>query len=228
MYTVIRYLEDKPKDNFLILRLDVDRSPKNALWMANLEIKNGIKSTYYFRVERNLNLKYPKEICLLGHEVGYHYEVLSKANGDRKLAFMFFDKELSLLRSACEVNTISRHGRPLSRFDNEDLWNNSSFETYKILGDAGISITGIEYYTDAGRSWDGANSLRDISKTKNNLGIAHNSYDIIRILKKKVREGIYLNIHPERWVINSAEYCLSYSVDFCFNLGKRAYNSYLK
>ena len=62
-------------DNFFIIRHDVDRKPKNALSMANLESEKGIKSTYYFRSKSHV---FQPEIILaiqeLGHEIGYHYE----------------------------------------------------------------------------------------------------------------------------------------------------------
>ena len=42
-------------DNFVILRHDVDASPRNALSLALIEKKYGLKSTYYFR-KKNLFL----------------------------------------------------------------------------------------------------------------------------------------------------------------------------
>ena len=35
----------------------------------------------------------------LGHEIGYHYEVLSKANGDYEKAMKLFEQELSEFRN---------------------------------------------------------------------------------------------------------------------------------
>ena len=42
----------------------------------------------------------------LGHEVGYHYEVLSKANGDYEKAVELFEQELSEFRKIIDVKTI--------------------------------------------------------------------------------------------------------------------------
>ena len=59
----------------LILRHDVDRLPKNALKMAQLEYPTGIKGTYYFRiVPESYDQEIMNKIANLGNEIGYHYE----------------------------------------------------------------------------------------------------------------------------------------------------------
>ncbi|MCZ7355881.1 MAG: hypothetical protein O8C65_03020 [Candidatus Methanoperedens sp.] len=66
---------------FAMMRQDIDRKPMSALNTARVERELGIKATYYFR----MNVFRPeimREIESVGHEVGYHYEVLGKANGD--------------------------------------------------------------------------------------------------------------------------------------------------
>jgi hypothetical protein len=51
--TVYSYLEGQNNNNnnnkLVVLRHDIDRKPKNALRMAELEYELGIQSTYYFR-----------------------------------------------------------------------------------------------------------------------------------------------------------------------------------
>ncbi len=48
--TVYSYLEGQKNNNKLVvLRHDIDRKPKNALRMAELEQGLGVQSTYYFR-----------------------------------------------------------------------------------------------------------------------------------------------------------------------------------
>ena len=83
--TVYSYLvlEGKKKNNnnkLVVLRHDIDRKLGNALRMAELEHELGIQSTYYFRVPYTFKPEIIGKIHDLGHEVGYHYEVLSKAN----------------------------------------------------------------------------------------------------------------------------------------------------
>ena len=92
--------------------------------MAELEHGLGIQSTYYFRVLYTFKPEIIGKIRDLGHEVGYHYEVLSKANGDYEKAVELFEQELSEFRKIVDVKTISMHGSPLSRYDNRDLYRN--------------------------------------------------------------------------------------------------------
>ncbi len=221
VYTVKRYLEERPSRDFVILRHDVDRMPKNALRMAELEAERGILSTYYFRIKGSLDIENLKAISNLTHEVGYHYEVLGKTKGDKQKAIQLFQDELKLIRSVCEVKTISRHGKPLSRYDDEALWDDRSFETYGIIGDAGISISGVPYYTDSGRAWDGTNSIRDLPTETSGGSSARTSYDLIDILKTGLHQGVYINTHPERWSENFPEWCFRYCIDTSFNLGKK-------
>jgi len=45
----MREFFENPKDKAVLIRHDVDRLPKNALKMAQLEHKLGVAATYYFR-----------------------------------------------------------------------------------------------------------------------------------------------------------------------------------
>ena len=78
--TVYSYLEGQKNNKLVVLRHDIDRKPKNALRMAELEHELGNQSTYYFRLPYTFKPDIIGKIHDLGHEVGYHYEVLSKAN----------------------------------------------------------------------------------------------------------------------------------------------------
>jgi len=105
-----------------MMRHDIDRKPENALSTARIEAESGIRGTYYFR--RYGNAFRPgimREIEGMGHEVGYHYEVLGKAKGDHERAIEMFEHELSEFRKICDVRTISMHGNPLSKYDKCDL-----------------------------------------------------------------------------------------------------------
>jgi len=219
--TVRRYLEDRPKTGFIILRHDVDRFPKNALRMARLEASRGVCSTYYFRVSKKINEGAIRKISELGHEVGYHYEVLSKADGDYDRALHLFESELERLRLICEVNTISMHGRPLSRWDNSLLWAEHSFEQYGIIGDGMLSISGVPYFTDAGRSWDRSNNIRDHLNYEQDNRRVENTFQLIDHIKKKEDASYYLNIHPERWTNSAIAYYSSLIFDKLANFLKK-------
>jgi hypothetical protein len=221
--TVRRYLEERPKSGFIILRHDVDRFPKNALKMARLEASRNIFSTYYFRVSRRIEKNIIREIADLGHEVGYHYEVLSKANGDYEQAIRLFESELGCLRTVCDIKTISMHGKPLSKWDNSQLWNEHSFTPFRVIGDGMLSIRNVPYFTDAGRSWDGSNNLRDHLKDEKDIRGFNNTFQLLDNIIKHKNDFYYLNIHPERWASSITEYYISYFFDITANLVKKIY-----
>ena len=71
--TVYSYLEGQKKKNnnnnkLVVLRHDIDRKPKNALRMAELEHELGIQSTYYFRFPYTFKPDIIGKIHGLGHE----------------------------------------------------------------------------------------------------------------------------------------------------------------
>jgi hypothetical protein len=61
----------------LIVRHDVDQYPASALRMAAIEAELGIRSTWYFRW-RTAHPAVVEEIRTAGHEVGLHYETLTR------------------------------------------------------------------------------------------------------------------------------------------------------
>jgi hypothetical protein len=61
----------------LILRHDVDQYPASALRMAAIEAELGLRSTWYFRW-RTAHADVISAIREAGHEVGLHYETLSR------------------------------------------------------------------------------------------------------------------------------------------------------
>lgn len=103
---------EKLPDRFAMMRHDVDRKPENALSTARIEAGSGIRATYYFRRYGSaFRPDIMKEIEGMGHEVGYHYEVLGKAKGDHERAIKMFEYELGEFRKICDVRTISMQGR---------------------------------------------------------------------------------------------------------------------
>ena len=192
-------------DKFVILRHDVDKMPQNALDMANVENELGIQSTYYFRTtEKVFKPNIIKQISNLGHEIGYHYETLVKANGNAKQAIDIFEKELSTFREICEIKTICMHGNSFSKWDNRDLWKSYNFRDYGIIGEAYLSINfeKILYLSDSGGSWD--NSKIRIKDTVSSKSLKYSKKikrtdDIITLFEDKSVERVCLLAHPDRW-----------------------------
>ena len=107
----------------IILRHDVEARYENALQMARIQHKMGIRGSYYFRfLPKSYSSEIIKEIADLGHEIGYHYDDLSACKGNREEALKRFQQHLEELRKIAPVQTISMEGAPLSPYDNRDLW----------------------------------------------------------------------------------------------------------
>ncbi len=166
---------DKP---YIIIRHDVDDDVRYALEMAEMEKGFGIRSTYYIR--RNPKVWLPAtivKIASMGHEIGYHYECLSKTDGDVRKAAALFKNELEELRSVSnsEVSTCCMHGDVLSEWDNRDLWKHVPLQSFGLSGEAYLSLAGMDiaYFSDSGYTWsrdfcvydrfDGINPAIDIT-----------------------------------------------------------------
>jgi len=222
IYTVERYLVEKPGNNFVILRHDVDRSPKNAIKMAEFEAKMGVHSTYYFRYPYTFKPEIIRKIAELGHEVGYHYEVLSKARGDYKKAIQLFREELNEFKKIADIKTICMHGSPLSKHDNRELWKYYDFREFGIVGEAYLSIgdPGIYYLTDTGRNWANKNNIRDRFIWRQLDHNIESTSHLIEVLKELKPEKLYVTTHPERWGYSTSSWLIGYVRDSIFNLGK--------
>jgi hypothetical protein len=226
--TVFEYLSDKPEGNIAIVRHDVDRKINNSLHMAEREHELGIRSSYYFRYPFTFRPDIITKIKDLGHEIGYHYEVLSKTNGDYTKAIALFQTELSEFRKICPVDTICMHGSPLSKYNNRDLWDQYDFHAYGISGEAFLSFEqdnkGLRYLTDTGRTWSGKQSLRDEIRTqtdKDNQLYLDTTDDLMSWIAGGGGKKLYLTIHPERWSENKGEWLIWSCLDFGMNIGKK-------
>jgi hypothetical protein len=196
---VLDYLRNSP-ENVAIFRHDVDKKPENALTMAELEESLGICSTYYFRTTPDsFNLDIINSIHEMGHEIGYHYEVLDMAGGDYDKAIRLFQEGLN--RFPCEIGTICMHGNPLTPWDNRDIWSKYDFCTFGISGEAYLSLdfSKIAYFSDTGRAWHNRYSIKD--KTRNapadTPGI-NSTPDLIGYIPSLTR-SVCIVTHPQRW-----------------------------
>jgi hypothetical protein len=205
------YISSAPISNAIILRHDVDSKPNRALRMAKLESDVGIRSTYYFRHTKGVfNPEIIDEVQGMGHEVGYHYEVLSKSGGNYERAIKLFGQELEDFRKICDVRTACMHGSPLSKFDNRDLWKHYDFRDFGIEGEAYLSAgQNLRYFSDTGWDWSGRHKLRDLLSNGNERSIEVRSTDDLARELRNRRDGIaYVLIHPGNWAKGTYEwYC---------------------
>lgn len=212
---------------FFILRHDVDRRPGRALRMAFLEESHGIRSTYYFRHKPGVfEPSIVERIASMGHEVGYHYEVLDKARGNVPLAGHIFTRELARLRSVADVRTAAMHGNPISRWDNRDFWAYHAPSEFGLSGEAYISIRDREivYATDTGGGWNrGHDNVFDRfpPESLSAMPPLGSTWELMRVLRQGRFPKIYLQVHPNRWTSGSFEGRAQRAEDLFLNAAKR-------
>ena len=220
--TVKQFLDaGQPQEFVLVLRHDVDRSLQSALRMAQLEAVFGFQGTYYVRTTRAV-FRPPElqRLGRLGHEVGYHYEVLSQAKGNVEQAIILFEQELRRLRQSIPVDTVSMHGSPLTPWNNLELGQIYDFQDYGLLGDAVLSINtrNLYYFTDTGRCWDaGHTNLRDRVASRKPSRRVHTTDDLIRFLDKELDCPVYVNAHPNRWASSRFAWSMGAASDWAIN-----------
>ncbi|MFT7613337.1 MAG: hypothetical protein ACI9J3_002310 [Parvicellaceae bacterium] len=207
-YSGCSYLDQIQQNpsKFIILRQDVDKRPNNSLMTATLQANMGLTATYYFRcVDSSFDPEIIRKIAGLGHEIGYHYEDLSLANGNVELAKEHFEEWLEKLKAFYPVQTICMHGSPLSKIDNRDIWNTLNYKEYGIVGEPyfDLDFNEVLYITDTGRSWNNFKvSVRDKVNSKFNYEFK-STFDLIQKINKGVLPNkIMQNIHPQRWTDN--------------------------
>ncbi|NLO11353.1 MAG: hypothetical protein GX122_02910 [Candidatus Cloacimonetes bacterium] len=200
--TFAQFLE-MPQERVVILRHDVDKMPLNSLAFAALEKKLGMLASYYFRmVPVSYKPSIIKAVAGMGHEIGYHYEDMDFAKGDKDRAMASFTLNLMLLRELAPISTICMHGSPLSRYDNRDLWQDYSYREHGIIGEPyfDIDYTQVLYLTDTGRSWNNRDaSIRDKVDTPFNYEIKSTFHLIELIQGNELPDKIMINTHPQRW-----------------------------
>lgn len=211
--TVNDYIAFEPQ-NCIIMRHDVDRAINQSFAMAKLEYDHGIKSTYYFRYRKDtFKPDIIRKILDMGHEVGYHYEVIDKAKHDFEKAIEIFKKELDEFRLITNISTICMHGNPLSPYSNLEIWDKYSFESFGIMGEPYLSIdyNKVIYFTDTGRTWSDPKILNkyfvDNKDFIDRSGIngkykprnIFKTDDVIQLIESEMFPQICLLTHPNRW-----------------------------
>jgi hypothetical protein len=108
----------RQNDPLLILRHDIDFSPKASIRMAQIEQSLGIRSTYFvllsspfYNLRERDNAQILKQISRLGHEIGLHYspsEFRSYGRKESKTLSIQVEMLEHLLQR--KVYSIARHG----------------------------------------------------------------------------------------------------------------------
>ena len=228
--TVRGYLEmGNPPLRLVVVRHDVDSTPKNESKTALVESDFGISATYYFRYKGSVfQPDVMRKIAGMGHEIGYHYETLDRAKGDYEKALEMFGRELAAFREVVDVKTISMHGNPLTQWDNRHLWRKHDFRDFGILGEAYLSFSDIVYLSDTGRTWGPAYNVKDrLPSDENGEGKhsvtpeVYSTDDVIKLIETRQCHRLYLNTHAGRWQDGMFDWMISLVQDTAVNIVKQ-------
>jgi len=187
VYTVDQYLREGPSSDYVnvILRHDVDFKISNTQFFKEMEKKNDIRSTFYFRTRGPYNiLQYGEllyNLTLEKWEVGLHYEEPYVDKWNWSKAVEDFGKDLSLMHSFTTIKTVCPHGNEANqKYPNSDIFNFTTYAEWGLNGDASLSFRGkaVSFYSDS-----------------NNAILLW-----IQILQSaKKGQTIYFLIHPDWW-----------------------------
>lgn len=234
VFTVGDYLTmQSPPAKFIISRHDIDIWPREAMRMAELEKEFSIKSTYYFKYNNKVfQPQLIREIASMGHEIGYHYEVVDKAKGNYEQAVQIFEAELSEFRKICDVKTICSHGNSLTKWDNRHLWITHDYRKFDIVGEAYLSLSDVAYLSDTGRTWNNRYKIKDkmlrggepgsgvgYDTVNNNVRI-NTTTDLIRLVKAETYPRLCIQSHPASWSVGSCQWLKLLVMSISINLGK--------
>lgn len=226
------YCRGEKDGKWVILRHDVDKSPKNSLATAQIESELGIKASYFFRVVKESNQpEIISAIAEFGHEIGYHYEDLSITNGDKAAAYAHFEKWLAYFRQYYPVSTICMHGAPTSKWDGRDLWKEYDYRSCGVIGEPyfDVDFSDVFYITDTGRCWDGYKvSVRDKIPQHQDRWIAmgwtfHKTKNILKSLNDDadaLPQRMMITTHPQRWTDNKVKWVKEWGIQNVKNIVK--------
>lgn len=187
----------------VVLRHDIDRLPENALKMAQIEHRKGIRATYFFRTVKPVwKAEIVRQIVSLGHEVSYHYEDLSICRGDYASAIQHFTENLAMLRTFYPSRTICMHGSPMSKWNNRRLWEKYNYKDYGIIAEPyfDVDYSKVFYITDTGRAWNNDKfNRRDTVVSGYDIPVSSTSHLISLIREGALPDQLIFTIHPHRW-----------------------------
>lgn len=213
-YTVEQACGDCSKRNnaFMLIKHDVEDKPEKALAIGKIEKRFGIQATYYVH---SFFLKNPKHVSILkqmqklGHEIGYHYDVLDNNDGDKLKSTQEFKEALECFNNnGFKIKTLCPHGNPLKKrvgySSNKDFFLDENIrKQFSDIEDVYITFPDLVendylYITDAKYAY----SYRDAKSTRTDATEEFHPLEgedeIISRLKDK--QSMILSTHSHRYV----------------------------
>jgi hypothetical protein len=177
-YEICNYQTYQSSNRCVILRHDVDFSLEAALRFAQLEYKNGVRSTYFILLSTSFyNLLYRKdsdiikEIRVMGHDIGLHFDEANYSISCKEELIRHVQKEISILSQGLgiAIKAVSMH-RPSKWV----LEANVQFDTV-------INSYGKKFFND----------FKYLSDSR-----MHWREDVYQVIESKAYERLHILTHP--------------------------------
>ena len=198
--TLQDYIAD-PSGRVVLIRHDIDLVAASALRFAKIENELDIPASYYFRViKTTYKPDVIRQVAALGHEIGYHYEDLSKTNGDIDAAIKLFGRNLEMFRKLYPVRTICMHGSSGSPHDPRNMWKHVNLEDFNLVAEPYLSLdfNRVYYMSDTSQRWNGGKvAIRDKVQSGFDLSFT-TTWDILDNIDK-LPDQLMITMHPELW-----------------------------
>ena len=204
--SVDKYLSKNSDIPRVIIKHDVEYDIDMAVAIGEIESKKGISSTFYFQFD--VAISSPDKVMYLkslGHDIGYHYDVLDENNGDFDKALSQFRDHLeSFSKIGIEIKSVCPHGNPIkTRFgwsSNKDFFRNNDIRAKFpnivdiVVDRKTIFPENFLYVSDAGYSFKVIGDVSNNDRIKVEDKLISLPYDLP--LGEKT---ILISTHPHRW-----------------------------
>ncbi len=205
--------EDDNKEEFLVLKHDVEINPSKALRLAEIENRYFHKGSYYvqaYLLHDEKNIEVLKKIKDLGHEVSYHHDVMDSNKGEMDKARLEFLRYKKLFeQNGFLVSIVCQHGNPV--IERKGYSSNRDFFRDKGIQNEFSSVAEImvnykdklkvnyKYISDAGYGWkvifDPENN--DVYDSRDKNIPIKDLQDVITYVKENY--CVIISTHPHRW-----------------------------
>lgn len=205
----------KSGDRYVCLKHDVETAPDRALSIAKIESEFNIKSTYYFQanlIESSKSII--KELITLGHEIGYHYDVLDEADGEFEKALALFSKSLDKFQKLnIEIKTVCPHGNPTKVrrgwSSNKDFFRNPKIRNeFPNIFDVVVDFEKLNqvnsiYISDAGYSFKLIGDVTENDRLEILDNVISEYNNLIELISTS--GSVIISTHPHRWYRTSLQ-----------------------
>lgn len=191
-----------------VIKHDVETVSDSTVEIAKIEARHGLSAIYFFQYDVFLNSSHHvRELQSLGHEIGYHYDVLDNNLGDLPAAILEFERNLeSFAEFGCRIKWICPHGNPALKrtgwSSNKDFFRNrnvrSRFKELKdIVVDFSHHFPKYLYISDVGYGFKIVGSISNNDQIKSVDTPVEN---IFQLIHDRRSSGFVISTHPHRWV----------------------------